>query len=171
MKVLKKKSLICTGVLMSSLVLAGGAFAQNGGEAGSAPNPFSDCGIGAAIFKNNVAAVISNVIWDIGTTAVTSALSSPETCEGDSVAAAEFIYDTYAVLEEQVASGSGTHLAAVFDILQCDVSEQQGLASDVRTDFSVLVSKEGYSSMTSLQQSEQFFNIVQSHTQGVCGVS
>src|SRR5688572_5993856 len=41
---------------------------------GAGPNPFSDCGIGAALFpKTGWAAVTSNVIWDIGTTALTSA--------------------------------------------------------------------------------------------------
>ena len=167
MKVLKKASFAGACVLGCSLAFSGVAVAEG---AGSAPNPFSDCGIGAAIFKNDVAASISNVIWDIGTTAVTSALSSPETCEGDSVAAAQFIFDTYVVLEEQVATGSGSHLSAVFDILQCDIADQQVLAAEVRADFTALVSKDAYSTMTDLQQSEQFFNIVQSHTLGVCGV-
>ena len=37
-----------------------------------AANPYTDCGIGAALFPNtNWAAVTSNVIWDAGTTAVT----------------------------------------------------------------------------------------------------
>lgn len=170
MKVIKKVSFVSASILGCSLAFSGVAFGQNGGAPGSGPNPYSDCGIGAAIFKNDIAASISNVIWDIGTTAITSALSSPETCEGNSVAAAQFIFDTYVVLEEQVATGSGSHLSAVFDILQCDLAQQQGLATEIRADFTTLVSKDAYSTMTNLQQSEQFFTIVQTHTEGVCGV-
>ena len=48
---------------------------------GSGPNPFSDCGIGAALFPDTSwAAVTSNITWDIGTTALTSATMSPGTC-------------------------------------------------------------------------------------------
>ena len=43
-------------------------------------NPWIDCGIGAMIFtETNWAAVISNVIWDLGTTAVISGNSTDTT--------------------------------------------------------------------------------------------
>ena len=49
-------------------------------------NPWQHCGIGAAIFDDNTtAAAISNVIWDSGTTAVTSATISPGSCEGEEI--------------------------------------------------------------------------------------
>ncbi|WP_235956226.1 hypothetical protein [Grimontia sedimenti] len=41
------------------------------------------------------AAGISNVIWDLGTTAVSSNISSQETCEGSRVKAAMFIQDNF----------------------------------------------------------------------------
>jgi hypothetical protein len=42
-----------------------------GGPTGSGPNPYSDCGIGAALFKDTEwAAVTSNVTWDLGTTEI-----------------------------------------------------------------------------------------------------
>ena len=64
-------------------------------QAGSGPNPFTDCGIGAALFPDtHWAAVTSNVIWDVGTTALTSATASPETCSGAKVEAAMFINET-----------------------------------------------------------------------------
>ena len=63
---------------------------------GSGPNPFSDCGIGAALFpETKWAAVTSNVIWDVGTTAVASATMSPQTCSGKQAKTAAFIYHTY----------------------------------------------------------------------------
>ncbi|MCC5879985.1 MAG: DUF3015 domain-containing protein, partial [Idiomarina sp.] len=40
-------------------------------------NPWQHCGIGAMIFDDNTtAAAVSNVIWDSGTTAFTSATAS-----------------------------------------------------------------------------------------------
>lgn len=147
------------------------ALAQNGGEAGSGPNPFSDCGIGAALFKNDAAAVISNVIWDVGTTAVTSATASPETCEGSSVAAAEFIHETYATLEIETVQGQGAHVAAVFDILECDADEHQALGQAVKADFAHLVKSETYLTKTDVQKSEDLYNIMQSHAKASCGVS
>ncbi|MBI3771765.1 MAG: hypothetical protein HY272_03590 [Gammaproteobacteria bacterium] len=75
MKALKK--LFAISVLMLSLPVAGHA------EGGVIPpsqmkNPWLDCGIGAMIFtETKWAAVTSNVIWDLGTTAVTSGASTP----------------------------------------------------------------------------------------------
>lgn len=46
-------------------------------------NAWKHCGIGAMIFNDNeTAAAISNVIWDLGTTALSSKISSQESCEG-----------------------------------------------------------------------------------------
>lgn len=169
MRVLSKRTAMAAVVVSASLIgFSGVASAQNGGPAGSGPNPYSDCGIGAAIFKNDAGASISNVIWDLGTTAVISAVSSPETCEGKEVAAAQFIYETYASLEEQTARGEGEHLSAVLDILACDVQQQQEIVTAVRTDFSSLVAKSDYSTMSDLERSEQFYNIVMTNSESKC---
>ncbi|MEL6488010.1 MAG: DUF3015 family protein [Pseudomonadota bacterium] len=82
-----------------------------------APNPWLDCGIGAMIFPDDnleVGAGISNIIWDLGTTAVTSAASSPDSCAGTSnVKMAIFIERTYSTLEAELAKGYGDNLAAL----------------------------------------------------------
>ena len=53
----------------------GTAFAEK--KQGSGPNPYVECGIGAAIFPEvHWAAATSNVTWDLGSTALTSAISS-----------------------------------------------------------------------------------------------
>ena len=85
--------------------------------AGSGPNPYSDCGIGAALFtETKWAAVTSNVIWDLGITAITSATASPETCSGKKVETAQFIIDNYDNLAEETAKGQGTHLIAMLGL-------------------------------------------------------
>ena len=171
---MKLKAIIKIGMvagLSASCFFSSLTVAQNGGGAGTGPNPFSDCGIGAALFTNDTAAVISNILWDYGTTAVTSATASPETCEGASVAAAEFIHETYATLETETVEGQGSHIAAVFDIFECDASQHDALSSAVREDFAVIVKSDAYLIKTDVQKSEDLFNIMQSHAKESCGVS
>lgn len=119
------------------------AFAASMAMAATAeePNPWTDCGIGAAIFPGDnveIAAGISNIIWDLGTTAVTSAMSSPETCAGlDDVETAMFIERTYATLESELATGEGENLVALAELVGAEdtdtfvVALRQEFASSV----------------------------------------
>ncbi|MEL6583157.1 MAG: DUF3015 family protein [Pseudomonadota bacterium] len=83
----------------------------------SAPNPWLDCGIGAMIFPDEnleIGAGLSNIVWDLGTTAVISAQASPDTCNGlSNVDMAHFILQTEDALEMDIASGSGDYLNAL----------------------------------------------------------
>jgi len=117
-----------------ALTMSSTAFAEKGAP-GSGPNPFSDCGIGAAIFENNVAAAISNVIWDVGTTAVTSATASPETCNGKEVEAAAFIFESYDNLMEDGAHGEGEHFAALMEILEVQAENHSSIMEALRQDM------------------------------------
>ncbi|MGH1374389.1 MAG: DUF3015 family protein [Cellvibrionaceae bacterium] len=130
------------------------------GKAGSGPNPFSDCGIGAAIFENNVAAAISNVIWDVGTTAVTSATASPETCNGKEVEAAAFIFESYEDLVAESSVGEGEHLNSLMDILSVSDSAKADVVTEVRASLAALISDAAYSSQDSVQRAENFYNSV-----------
>ncbi len=101
-----------------------------------AANPFSDCGIGAAIFPNNPAlAASSNVIWDLGSTAITSATASEETCTNVQNNTASFILETMPQLETELALGSGEHIDALAGLLQCDSSSAVIFASQKYEDF------------------------------------
>lgn len=130
-------------------------------EAGSGPSPYRDCGIGAALFPDtHWAAVTSNVIWDIGTTAVTSATMSPETCSGAAVQAARFINDTYDSVVEETAKGEGDHLIALLEIYGCDSSVHSDIVDAIRPEVGAAVIDESYTSMTHLQKAEQYFQLV-----------
>lgn len=126
---------------------------------GSGPNPFSDCGIGAAIFSETKwAAVSSNVIWDIGTTAVTSATASPQTCTGAKVVAAKFIIDNYDNLVEEIAEGSGTHLTSMYNVLGCSTIAQEGMTQDIRTGMSKSLSQANYQDKSLTEKSLELYN-------------
>ena len=101
-------------------------------------NPWKHCGIGAMIFDDNgAAAAISNIIWDLGTTAVTSNISSQESCEGVKVAAAQFINDSIVNLEEETVVGEGQHLTAMLNMMGCDTTAHPAIINAVRADLDV----------------------------------
>jgi hypothetical protein len=122
------------------------AFAQ---EMRAEPNPWLDCGIGAMIFPDDnleVGAGISNIIWDLGTTAVTSAMSSPDTCAGTSnVQMAVFIQRTYPTLEKELADGRGAHLSALASLVEA--ADADAFALSLRQEMAAEIAKPGYTEL------------------------
>lgn len=144
--------------------------AENNNNTGSGPNPYKDCGIGAALFpETNWAAVSSNVIWDLGTTALISATASPETCSGKNVKAAQFILDTYDNLVEETSQGKGEHLTTVMNIMECNQTSHNAIASDIRKGAATVVNSSNYDSQPQIEKASMMFNVVFSATQG-CSV-
>ncbi len=130
-------------------------------------NLFTDCGIGAMIFdETKWAAVISNVIWDAGITATTSAVSSKNTCEGKRVVAALFINETYVNIEEETASGSGSHVTAMLNILGCDSSAQKDILASMRTDFSKSVNTASYVQKSNTEKAQEYYLLLDKKVSG-----
>lgn len=134
-----------------------GAFSMSGAYAEN-PNPFADCGIGAALFKNDTAAVISNVIWDLGTTAITSATASPETCEGAEAAAAAYIHESYDNLIEDTAKGSGEYLDTLLSIVNVSEDQKSAVVQSLREKMAAEVSDASYESSTKIEKSQSYFD-------------
>ncbi|SMF39185.1 Protein of unknown function [Alteromonadaceae bacterium Bs31] len=125
-------------------------------------NFLADCGIGGAIFKHDVGGVISNIIWDWGLTATTSYVSSPETCEGVDVVAAEFIHRTYDNLVEETSHGEGSHIAALMSLYTCDAAQTPAAVMKIRSDLSQIVSGSEYATSSDIEKSQQYFSSVKS---------
>jgi len=143
---------------MASFAAGTGKVADQGGSL----NPWTDCGIGAMVFDSTKwAAAISNVIWDLGLTATTSAGVSRQTCEGKVVAAAFFINETYANLEEETAKGGGQHVTAMLNIFGCNAAAQKEIVTGLRSDLASAVSSDAYSAKTSTGKAEDFYFMVQ----------
>lgn len=169
---MKRVMLLATALILTNC-LSATAIAEESSKApaGSGPNPYSDCGIGAALFKSTKwAAVTSNVIWDLGLTAITSATMSPETCSGKQVEAALFIRDTYPVLVEDVARGSGEHLATALGLFECGADRSEAAAARIRSEMAMVVSKEGYAKQTTLQKASDLYDVMNSTAGAVCKV-
>jgi hypothetical protein len=130
-------------------------------------NPWTDCGIGAMIFTDTGwAAAISNIIWDLGITAVTSNYSSQNTCGSSNAKVAMFIGTTYANLEDETVKGDGKHLHAMLDILSCDPASHQTIISSVRSEFGQSISNANYNQKDTLAKAEGYYNLVQAKVTG-----
>jgi hypothetical protein len=130
---------------------------------GTGPNPFSDCGIGAAIFpKNNVLAAISNSTFDPTGYYITSATSSPETCKKQDVAALRLINDTYEQLAEETARGSGEHLTALLNIYGCSVPQRAGVVAATRRGMADAVVQPGYATQDRTGKATRFYQEIDS---------
>jgi hypothetical protein len=135
-----------------------------------AANPYSDCGIGAALFPDSpAAAVISNVIWDAGTTAVTSATMSPGTCTSGSADTAQFILETIDNLESDVAMGKGDHVDALAGLMQCDASVN--VAAIAADGYSAFVASDDYASATKMKKASAFYDALKASGIKACKTS
>jgi len=152
MKLTKRFALLILGIMLAFPVVS---FAEE------QINPWTDCGLGAMIFsKYPAAAGISNIIWDLGTTAVTSSAITPASCAGKNVAAAKFITDTYSNLEEDTVKGEGQHVTAMLDIFGCEKVSQKGIIESVKADFGETLKNSTYSSKSIVEKAQGYYNIV-----------
>ena len=118
---------------LSAAILAGAFLAA---PAQANINPWQQCGIGAMVFPDNGgAAAVSNIIWDLGTTAVSSNVSSQDSCKGANVKTAQFIQQTFPVLEQEIAQGEGEYVAAMLNVRGCEATAHADIVSAIRNDF------------------------------------
>lgn len=108
------------------------------------------------------------MIWDVGTTAVTSATASPETCNAKDVATAQFILENYDNLAEETAKGQGAHLTAMFDVLGCQASAHGTMISTVRQNMATNVSQANYTNKSQIEKASDYYNAVNAAAGNSC---
>lgn len=118
---------------------------------------YKQCGIGGALFGNSspILAIISNVTWDLGTTAATSDSMSPDTCQGGDVRAAVLINEAFPSVEKDLASGQGAHLSALQNVANCES------VAVVREQYGKYAQTASYSTATQEQNAQALYSIVQ----------
>lgn len=118
---------------------------------------YKECGLGGAIFGKSspVLAFISNVTWDLGTTAALSEASSPESCTGNSVKAAVLIKEAFPAVEQELAMGSGDHVAALNSLMACDAASLQ-----MRASYAEYTDTQAYSNASQAENIEQLFKLM-----------
>ena len=125
---------------------------------------YTECGLGALIApRNEAVAAVTNVTWDLGTTAISSNISSPATCTGGQAKTAAFIYDSYQSLETDLASGYGSHLDTLMSLVGYESQAQQGLTMAVRADFTKLVAAPSYADQSRFEQAQALYNLLYKH--------
>lgn len=145
-----------------ALALAAPSTAQTTRDA---PNPWLDCGLGAMIFPDDnleVAAAVSNIIWDLGTTAVSSAASSPDSCSGlSNVKSAMFVKRTYAQLEVETAKGEGAYLTALSELMGCGADHQAAFIQQVRLDMADTFAQANFAGLSDDEKAQAFYFTVE----------
>lgn len=118
---------------------------------------YTQCGLGGLIFGriSPILAIISNVTWDLGTTAVVSGTLSPDVCGGQIVARAVFIKENFPTIEQDLASGRGEHLTALNGLMACPAA-----SSHLRADYARYTLGSTYQQANTAQNSEELFRIV-----------
>lgn len=142
---------------------------------GSGPSPYTECGIGGAIFPTVAwAAATSNAIWDLGTTALSSASMSPEMCNAKKVKTATLIIETLEAMEADVAQGGGAYTTALVDTMGCDANSRSALVAETRANYSAVVAQVGYSEQSRQERAAGMYNAVKAAAQTAapaCAVS
>lgn len=97
---------------------------------------YTECGLGALIAPTNGAvAAVTNVTWDLGTTAVSSNVSSADTCQGGKKKVASLIHNAYPQLTADISKGQGANLDALTVAAQCEQSASAKFKTQVRHEF------------------------------------
>ncbi len=125
---------------------------------------YTECGIGGMLFQHKKwagLAAISNIIWDWGTTASSSAITTPDACMGGKEEKmAAFIYHTYDALEQDLAKGYGEHLDTLMVLAGKNQSDAKFIEV-LRQDLAQVIAQGDYTAKTRYQKAETLFGLVE----------
>ncbi len=129
---------------------------------------YTDCGIGGLLTSpipeggtQKFLAVVSNIVWDLGTTAISSNMSSVGTCaSGKKEKVAAFINTSYEELEKDLAKGEGVYLDTLVSMVKPENVDNISYKAQLRKDFSMVVASADYEKMNQYQKTESLYNIV-----------
>ncbi len=118
---------------------------------------YTQCGLGGLIASDApVIAVITNITWDLGTTAISSNVSSDGTCAKKSAKVASFINTSYDKLEKELAQGEGEYLDSLVSMTKPADTTKEAYVASIRADFSKVVA----SNASAYDKKEALYNIV-----------
>ena len=143
-------------LLMPSVSFAGNDFGKI----------YTECGLGGIIASavddktaNPLIAVVTNVTFDLGTTASTSHFSSENTCANKKTKVASFINQSYDKLEKEIASGQGEYLDALANLVTEGQTSTSEYKANLRADFSKVVASQEYTSMSHYEKAKRLYEI------------
>ena len=124
-------------------------------------NPWLDCGLGAMVFPDEnleIGAGISNVTWDLGSTAITSATASPDTCKGtDNVKTALFIQQMFDELMVDVAKGNGEYVDTLAALNGCSGDAQGAFVAGLREEFAAEAADASFAELSQSEKAQTLY--------------
>jgi hypothetical protein len=145
--------------LVAVALLATSASAKDGRSFGQI---YEECGLGGIIGDaagggqaGGILAIVTNVTWDLGTTAVSSEVTSPNSCSNKGALTATIINEGYNKLEEEIALGDGAYLQALQKVNEGSLDTVA-----LRDQLSTLANSEEYATLSRMEKSEKLYNIV-----------
>lgn len=161
---MKKTKLILS--MVAALTLATSLNAKSSDK--SFGEIYTDCGIGGLLTApvpsgvgHDILAVVSNVVWDLGSTAISSNISSVDTCaSGKHEKVAAFINHSYDELEKDLAKGEGQYLDNLVSMAKPENMDDATFKDNLRKDFSNIVASSDYEKMNQYQKSEKLYNVI-----------
>lgn len=148
-----------TGVMVTSASII------YAGETKDLQGIYEECGIGGLLFPRWAAgASVSNFIWDYGSTASTSGLTTPDACKGGQAKLAAYIYKSYDSIEKDLAKGDGKYLDMLVILSAKTPEEKEIFVQDLRSRFREAVERKEYSSLDRLEKSKMVFAMIQDLT-------
>ena len=139
-----------------SLGFASSAFAER-----EFADIYTECGIGAMIAPNNAAvAAVTNVTWDLGTTAISSNATSEDQCKGGGGKSAALIYEAYPSIEKNLANGEGEYLTALLNVAGVAEADHASVIAELRPAFAEVVGAADYSERSRFDKAETLYNLL-----------
>ncbi|NDY91918.1 DUF3015 family protein [Ideonella livida] len=155
----------------AALVCAASTFVAPAVQARPLADVYTQCGIGAMLFADTSwAAVTSNILWDWGTTAISSDLSSADNCKGGQAKTAAFIFHSYAQLEQDLARGEGEHLDALMATAGCAAPAQGQVKTALRSQLATRVASPDYAQATRLDNARALLDTLNAQAAGTCTI-
>lgn len=148
------RKLIVAAALVAGVAFSPAAQARDFGQI------YTQCGLGGLIAGSVPwLAVITNITWDLGTTAISSEATTPEACHGGKAQTAAFINDSAPQLEQDLARGQGAHLTALLELSGCSKEAQPAITSALRLDLAGALAAPGAATRSRYQQAEALFDL------------
>lgn len=127
---------------------------------------YTACGLGGMIGSivdnktaSQVMAVITNITFDLGTTASISYYSSVDTCYNTKATTAAFIYQSYENLEKEIAMGEGDYFDALAALAADDQESVEQYKADLRKQFALIVADDSYTQLSRYEKVENLFGV------------
>jgi hypothetical protein len=160
-RTVRRKSMLWNNMKTVTMVVAASCVLAQSAAAREFADIYVDCGLGALIApRTPVVAAITNVTFDLGTTAIISDISSPETCQGSQALAAAFINKAYEPLEADLARGQGEYLDSLAALAGVSQESKASFTARLRQDFAAAVTAADYAEQSGFQKAENMYNLV-----------